>query len=218
MEIKEIIYQKRFKGHDTARGIYKLFHNYIKPSDQCLDIGAGDGYLIRFFQGQRLGNWTGIDPSPRSPLVQPGGIENLPFRDSSFDAISCTDVIEHLEDGTLHRGISEIARVLKPGRYFLVSTLLAEDFSSRICQCPKCGHAFHRAGHKQRFSQREITALLARLGLVPQKVIVTHLGAYSLHPWLISFLSIWPAAILGSRLRKLIRKDIILICQKKDKP
>jgi 2-polyprenyl-6-hydroxyphenyl methylase/3-demethylubiquinone-9 3-methyltransferase len=50
-----------------------------------------------------------------------GRAESLPFADASFDIVWCTDVLEHLSD--LPAAIAQIARVLKPGGFFLYDTI-----------------------------------------------------------------------------------------------
>jgi 2-polyprenyl-6-hydroxyphenyl methylase/3-demethylubiquinone-9 3-methyltransferase len=46
--------------------------------------------------------------------------EPLPFEDASFDAIWCTEVLEHLFD--VHRALVELNRVLKPEGLLLLTT------------------------------------------------------------------------------------------------
>jgi 2-polyprenyl-6-hydroxyphenyl methylase/3-demethylubiquinone-9 3-methyltransferase len=47
--------------------------------------------------------------------------EALPYDDAGFDAAVCVDVLEHVTD--LHRVLSEVARVLRPGGLFLFDTI-----------------------------------------------------------------------------------------------
>jgi 2-polyprenyl-6-hydroxyphenyl methylase/3-demethylubiquinone-9 3-methyltransferase len=58
---------------------------------------------------------------------QVGSVYELPFPDNSFDAIVCSDVLEHLL--TLHQAAKEIARVLKPGGIFTYDTINRTLFS-----------------------------------------------------------------------------------------
>lgn len=54
-----------------------------------------------------------------------GDIENLPFRDGSFDAVWSRDTLEALEDAT--EGVREMARVIRPGGRMLLYTAYATE-------------------------------------------------------------------------------------------
>ncbi len=45
-------------------------------------------------------------------------IQQMPFRDNSYDVVICNHVLEHVEDDT--RAMSEILRILKPGGYAIL--------------------------------------------------------------------------------------------------
>jgi 2-polyprenyl-6-hydroxyphenyl methylase/3-demethylubiquinone-9 3-methyltransferase len=47
--------------------------------------------------------------------------EALPYADGAFDAVVCVDVLEHVAD--LDRVLAEVARVLRPGGWFLFDTI-----------------------------------------------------------------------------------------------
>jgi 2-polyprenyl-6-hydroxyphenyl methylase/3-demethylubiquinone-9 3-methyltransferase len=47
--------------------------------------------------------------------------EAMSYDDASFDAVVCVDVLEHVAD--LHKVLSEVARVLRPGGMFLFDTI-----------------------------------------------------------------------------------------------
>lgn len=101
---------------------------------RLLDVGCGGGLLAEEFA--RLGcDVTGLDRSlptlaaakahaARSGLsirYLEGSADALPFPEASFDAVSCCDVLEHVDDPG--RVLAEIARVLKPGGLFLFDTI-----------------------------------------------------------------------------------------------
>jgi 2-polyprenyl-6-hydroxyphenyl methylase/3-demethylubiquinone-9 3-methyltransferase len=50
-----------------------------------------------------------------------GSGEALPYADASFDAVVCVDVLEHVSD--LDAVLTEVARVLRPGGWFLFDTI-----------------------------------------------------------------------------------------------
>jgi len=101
---------------------------------RLLDIGCGGGVLAEEFA--RLGcQVTGIDISEESLAVagaharnqglsiayQTGSATELPFDGSSFETVSCCDVLEHIPDW--EQVIAEVERVLKPKGLFLFDTI-----------------------------------------------------------------------------------------------
>lgn len=99
-----------------------------------LDAGCGGGFLSEEFA--RLGcRVAGVDLSRESIAAArahavreeldvayaAGDAGRLPFRDGSFDAACCCDVLEHVADP--EGVIAEIARVLRPGGVFFYDTV-----------------------------------------------------------------------------------------------
>jgi ubiquinone/menaquinone biosynthesis C-methylase UbiE len=96
---------------------------------RVLDVGSGDGALA----GQLAANGgfvTGLDPSPAAleraraahPEIEwsaPAGDGRLPFADSSFDVVTCVNVLQHVADTQLLW--SEMRRVLAPGGLLAVA-------------------------------------------------------------------------------------------------
>ncbi|HIP33321.1 MAG TPA: class I SAM-dependent methyltransferase [Bacteroidia bacterium] len=104
----------------VAEGIFEIF----KPR-KILDVGCAMGYLVKAFQ--ELGvDACGIDISEYA--IKNGVVRNLilgdatsiPFKDGSFDLVIALDLIEHLKNP--EEFISEVYRILKPNRYFVVKT------------------------------------------------------------------------------------------------
>lgn len=105
----------------------------ILPSGwRLLDAGAGEGryrpacshlnYVSQDFarydgQGNRSGLQTGAWDTSRIHLVC--DITAIPEKDGSFDAILCTEVLEHLPDPGA--AIKEFARLLRPGGVLLLT-------------------------------------------------------------------------------------------------
>lgn len=104
---------------------------------QYLDIGAGRGEVIGLMQSAFPVNARGCDyhtelfegkrvPIDRIDLNQ----EDLPYADESFDVITCSEVVEHLEN--YRRVFREIYRVLKPGGLAIVTTPNVLNMKSRL--------------------------------------------------------------------------------------
>ena len=102
-----------------------------------LDIGAGHGDLIRLLSREFTLEPTACDYTTELMRV-PGmsvdvvdlNIDLLPYRDASFDLITCTEVIEHVEH--YRHTFREIFRILKPGGTFVLTTPNILNLRSRI--------------------------------------------------------------------------------------
>jgi ubiquinone/menaquinone biosynthesis C-methylase UbiE len=102
-----------------------------------LDIGSGHGDLI-----VRLRSRFEIESSACDYTDQLMKLENvkvnvtdlntqgLPYQDSTFDLVTCTEVIEHLEH--YRYTLREMHRVLKPGGTLVISTPNILNLKSRI--------------------------------------------------------------------------------------
>ncbi len=94
-----------------------------------LNVGCGDGEYDRTLSAM-FSRTVGVDIN-RSDIMSAklgsggnnhyaiSGGEELPFRDNSFDAVICMDVLEHIRDDK--KVVSEIFRVLKDGGNLVLS-------------------------------------------------------------------------------------------------
>lgn len=104
----------------------------IPPGSRILDAGAGEQKYRRFcshleyvaldfamYDG--LGNGKGLQTGSwnQSDLDVVSDITSIPEPDSSFDAIMCIEVFEHLPEPVL--AIREFARLLRKGGYLIVT-------------------------------------------------------------------------------------------------
>lgn len=101
---------------------------------RVLDLGCAGGFMAEALD-ERGAIVTAIDPAKeaiaaarahakqigRSINYEIGVGEELPYKDQSFDAVVCVDVLEHVAD--LQKVIGEIARVLQPNGLFLFDTI-----------------------------------------------------------------------------------------------
>jgi len=96
---------------------------------KLLDVGCGNGHFLRQIMAAfpRLPA-TGLDLSPaycaearerlakwRQVEIVQGAIEQAPFEDASFDAVTCIYLFHELPPRVRREAVREMARLLKPG-------------------------------------------------------------------------------------------------------
>jgi ubiquinone/menaquinone biosynthesis C-methylase UbiE len=98
-----------------------------------LDLGCGQLPYINSFPEDEIKAFFGLDLSMQSLMIASRnfngkfplilvkhGVENIPFRNSSFDIVISSEVLEHLDNPKGY--LKEIYRVLKGGGYLSLST------------------------------------------------------------------------------------------------
>jgi SAM-dependent methyltransferase len=106
----------------TRRLMIFFLKRYLSRDAKILDAGCGTGGTIKYLQKSRFKNITGIDVSKEAIKfcrqrgiinVGLGSINKLRFKNQSFDAVICLDVL--CEKGVSpEKALSEFKRVLKP--------------------------------------------------------------------------------------------------------
>lgn len=87
-----------------------------------LDAGAGEGQYRPLFSHTR---YIGVDYTIGDPhwnysqLNAFADLSHLPFKDNSFEAVLCTQVLEHIREP--ERVLKELHRVLKPGGQLILT-------------------------------------------------------------------------------------------------
>ena len=102
--------------------------------EKALDVGCANGRFAGYLAYRN--EFWGIDISetaigqakeywkhmPNRFHFTVGNLTSIPFPDSMFDLISCLDVIYYLDNPSRRKAADELARVLKPNGYLLIST------------------------------------------------------------------------------------------------
>lgn len=146
-------YKSSYAADSNAHEILRLSKKYIKG--EVLDVGASSGALIKL-----IPNAIGVDIAPKNESVLWASIDGLPFDDKSFDTVFCTDVLEHLTDNMLYRGLNEVNRVLNIGGKLILTIPNEEELWQSTISCPQCQAEFHRWGHIQVFNVGGIKKIL----------------------------------------------------------
>jgi len=146
-----------------------------------LDVGCGEGAFAQ--AAAAAGVRVHATDRSRAALRRAGlrgtlsDITGLPFRDHSYDLVSCIEVIEHLDGRSLAQAVAELARVSK--RYLLISVPYREQRVNQSAKCGSCGCVFHAWGHRRSFrSLRQVRRLfpgwqpVATAGLGSQSVYI----------------------------------------------
>lgn len=143
----------------------------LLPSGDVLDLGCGDGRLTAELRAERV---TAADVSavalrrargrlPHAELVELEPDAPLPFADASFDLVTCLETIEHVRD--VQRLLSEVRRVLRPGRRLALST----PAHGRRTALRALARGWDRvldplSPHLRHFSRRSLTGLVGEMG------------------------------------------------------
>jgi dolichol-phosphate mannosyltransferase len=102
---------------------FHIIRGMVDGTSQILDIGCGSSRIL-----QSLPQAVGLDMqirklrwlrAPGRQLVQ-GSLTALPFPDGTFDAVICSEVIEHIPTDVID--LSDMVRVLAPGGTLVLGT------------------------------------------------------------------------------------------------
>ncbi len=139
---------------------------------RVVDVGCGDGRHI-LAAAERGCFAVGLDydhSELRKARLRLGGrridliagdASRLPFRDGAFDAVICTETLEHLPDDA--GAIREIARVLQQGG--LLHGAVPSHFTEALYWKLSDGYWHTPGGHVRIYRPRELATQLARSGM-----------------------------------------------------
>jgi SAM-dependent methyltransferase len=145
--------------------VLSLLRRYGALAGPGLDVGCGAGGTLAVLAGQ--GAWVGVDVDPvalglsrrRSLARLAGGLaEALPFREGTFAACLCLDLLYHRNVGSEDGALRECHRVLRRGGLLLVTDSAFKWLRSAH------DDAVHGA---RRYTRRELVARVRAAGFTP---------------------------------------------------
>ena len=122
------------------RGFLRLVDDLPLTGLRVLDLGCGRGELLALLRREGVRAAVGVDFSPAAVEITRqrlkdageadaaravicGSVETSDlFRENSFDVIFMTDVVEHLPQAALARGLINVRRWLEPGGRLVIHT------------------------------------------------------------------------------------------------
>lgn len=147
--------------HRDAFYVWLLGLVQPKPGTKLLDVSCGEGKLVEL--ARRRGVFAcGVDFSVSAVLRATSDTQlrefavadgtSLPFRDASFDIITCIGSLEHFVDPSA--GVREISRVMAPGARACI--LLPNTFSllGNVDYARRYGDIFDDGQPIQRYNTR----------------------------------------------------------------
>jgi ubiquinone/menaquinone biosynthesis C-methylase UbiE len=163
----------KYFGDKVSILLYKLNKRYLK--EPIIDVGAGTGALIKILKSRGYKNVSGFDLYPKANFIKKGIITNIKSKDNTYNTVFCSEVIEHLTDKQIGKGLEEIYRILKKNGIFIITIPYNENLGKNTFKCPNCKKKFHKVGHLQSFSKERIKKILENKKF---KIISMHVYAF----------------------------------------
>jgi SAM-dependent methyltransferase len=177
----------RFEGNEGQRLRARVTASLVDPQVRdVLDAGCGNGFITGHLRAREC--VIGLDRSAEAikhvagPAVL-GSIAQLPFADRQFEAVLCSEVLEHLPSPLFEQAVAELSRVTE--RVLIVGVPYREDLRRDVTQCLDCGRPFHIHGHCRSFRDPQVVARLFPDFVVNARVLLGghEIVASSLFRW-----------------------------------
>lgn len=146
---------------------YKIICSLVGYQRHVLDVGCGTSKILAALP-QVVGldlnfNKLRYNISLGNQLVN-ADIKNICFKDDSFDAVICSEVIEHIEKD--NRVFQELVRTLKKGGVLILGTPDYSTFSWNLIEWlyKKIIPGGYADQHISRYNRRELTEIMKDIG------------------------------------------------------
>jgi len=205
LKVEERLWQDRHGGDLQERAFERpgtravLHEQFASVADalqlrsglRLLDLGCGVGHFLVWLRSRMAGQYYGLDLSVtsvgrarrRDPglSLAVGDGEALPYRDASFDRVTCLGTAHHFFD--TDAAFREIHRILAPGGILCLYEPAATALTAVLRRLVLHNHAFESpADHvcKQEFTVARMGNLLLGAGFVETTVSFRDFLAYPL--------------------------------------
>lgn len=185
-ESSTLQFHKSFAGFDrwVDAGLPRIrkTQNLIRPprkGSKILDLGCAGGYITKPFTAEHdVVGADGIDEV--LDIARSNGLRtikvdmerDLPFANAEFDAVVCTETLEHVVNTDL--ALHEINRVLKPGCAAVISIPNISTpigLAMLMMGYPPMYAARYRSGHVRDFTARTFKWALANHGFEIERMV-----------------------------------------------
>jgi SAM-dependent methyltransferase len=174
-EIEDFWTDEMFADHQSR---FKAVLDLI-PADarSLIDVGCGNGAFVHFVadSGREFDELHATDRSATALSrvrisKTPASIDDLPFADSAFDAVTCLEVIEHLPLGIYEKALANICRIAR--KYVIIGVPFEEDIEADLVRCPSCTGRFNPDYHLRRYTQATLDTLLSPHNFKPVRKVL----------------------------------------------
>jgi 2-polyprenyl-3-methyl-5-hydroxy-6-metoxy-1,4-benzoquinol methylase len=156
------------------RNITRLLHKDCADI-RILDVGCSNGVFVHIANSLGM-QAEGVDTSPQAVddglkkglKLHQGYLQDIAFKDESFDVVTMYEVIEHVADSA--DLIKECARILRPGGLLLIGTGNANSWT-RFIRRGKWDFLNDHVGHVNFFSPQSLKSAAPRFGFHVVKVV-----------------------------------------------
>lgn len=167
-ELSEIWDDDWFANEDFERFefILSLLNKDIKS---ILDVGCGNGLFINKLMNnlhtykdlKKVSvvdrSYTALNKVREDVEKKQSDIISLPYPDSSFEVVTCLEVLEHLPIEVYLKALEEISRVAKST--IIIAVPFEEDLKSALVSCGKCQTSYNPDFHMRAFDKQKISNL-----------------------------------------------------------
>lgn len=127
---------KDFKGNPSVDYRLQRLVEIVGKYKNVLDVGCADGGFLKYYaEKHKESDLYGIDLSKEAIKMcvigdcRQGSIYKLPFDEKTFDLVTCSELMEHLEHP--EEAIKEMKRVLKENGVLAITT---PNESDGVCE------------------------------------------------------------------------------------